>query len=127
MLRHTLAGGLMLATSLVLTAGPGAHADIYAPYARAAAIVDANGTLNNFKNVVSSRLVSRGKYCVRVRSNVDVREALIQITSRDPVRLPQIAYRHPSPTCNEDNTVAVHVYNSSSGQLADGGFDFAIL
>lgn len=126
MLRHTLTGGFALAVGCVLAAGPVAHADIYAPYARAAAIVDADGRLNNFKNVISSSRVGPGRYCVRVAKSVTVKSALIQITPRDALRLPHIAYRGPSPTCGERNTLTVHVYDVDTTHLADGGFDVAI-
>ncbi|MEV4074462.1 hypothetical protein ACGFJC_08405 [Nonomuraea fuscirosea] len=127
MLRHSLAGGLVLAAaSCFLAAGSVAHADIYAPYARAGAIVDADGGLNNYKNVISSERVATGRYCVEVSHKVDVTGALIQITPRDARRLPHIAYRNPSPTCEGHNTLAVHVYDTSTGHLADGGFDVTI-
>ncbi|MBF8191514.1 hypothetical protein ITP53_38635 [Nonomuraea sp. K274] len=127
MLRRTLAGGLMLAaTGLALSSGTAAHADIYAPYARAAAIIDADGDLNEYKNVKSSRRVAVGKYCIRVADNVDIREAVIQLTPRQGLRLPYIAFRYPSATCNDSNTLAVHVFNTSTGRFADGAFDLTI-
>ncbi|GAA3690222.1 hypothetical protein GCM10022224_064550 [Nonomuraea antimicrobica] len=127
MLRHILAGALVLAAAGgVMAAGSTAHAEIYAPYARAGAIVDSDGRLNLFKNVISSRRVSTGRYCVRVADFVDVSKALIQITPRRELRLPYIAFRNPSSTCHERNTLAVHVTNPHTGELADGGFDLTI-
>ncbi|MEV4176000.1 hypothetical protein [Nonomuraea sp. NPDC049709] len=129
MLRHTLAGGLVIAAAgCVLAGGSVAQADIYAPYARAAAIVDTDGTLNNHKNVTASSRVAKGHYCVRIGRSVDVTGGLIQITPRVPNRLPYIAYRNPSALCDHaENTLAVVVYDPTTGHLADGGFDVAVL
>ncbi|MEV0384889.1 hypothetical protein [Nonomuraea sp. NPDC050643] len=127
MFRSTLAGALVLAASgLILAASPAAHADLRAPYARAGAIVDADGKLNNGKNVIDSWRAGVGRYCVRVAYDVDVTEALIQITPRNARRLPHIAYRNPSSTCKHDNTITVNVYDTNTGRLADSGFDLAI-
>ncbi|SEH01827.1 hypothetical protein SAMN05444920_12278 [Nonomuraea solani] len=128
MFRSTLAGALALVATggILVAAGPAAHADLWAPYARAGAIVDADGKLNNGKNVIDSWRAGTGKYCVRVAYDVDVAKALIQITPRNARRLPHIAYRNKSATCKRDNTVAVHVYDTTHGRLADGGFDLAI-
>ncbi|TMR22558.1 hypothetical protein ETD86_11240 [Nonomuraea turkmeniaca] len=127
MLRGIFAGGLALAaTGLVMTVGPAAHADLTAPYARAGAIVDANGKLGSGKNVLRSWRAGVGRYCVEVASKVDTSEALIQITPRQALRLPHIVYRSKSATCHHDNTISINVYNTSTGRLADGGFDLAI-
>ncbi|MFI7612539.1 hypothetical protein ACIBP6_15065 [Nonomuraea terrae] len=129
MFRRTLAGGLALAAAgLVLATAPAANAEIYAPYTRAAAIVNANGMLINSKNVINSRRAATGTYCVQVRSRVDVADSLIQLTPRHARRLPFIAYRSPSAVCgNEENTVTVQVYSTITNRPADGGFDLAIL
>ncbi|MGW0808643.1 hypothetical protein [Nonomuraea sp. NPDC002799] len=119
---------MLAVTGLVLATGPAAHAELYAPYARAAAIVDADGVLNNFKNVEATKRVATGTYCVRVKSNVHVADAVILVTSREPRRLPSIAYRNPSATCyHHANTIAIQVTNTSTGRLDNGGFDLAIL
>jgi hypothetical protein len=131
MLRRTLAGGFALAaTGLALIAGPAAHADLEfdlkAPYARVAAIVDADGRLNIGKNVLKTWRAGTGRYCVQVEHFVDVREAVIQITPRHALRLPYIAYRNPSETCHRVNTITVNVYDPHTAELADSGFDLSI-
>lgn len=126
MLRGIFAGGVVLAAGLVLT-GPAAYADVTAPYARAGAIVDPDGQLNNGKNVVKTWRAGTGRYCVKVDERIDTGDALIQITPRNALRLPHIAYRNRSATCHhEDNTITVNVYSTSSGRLADSGFDLTI-
>ncbi|MFG6196053.1 hypothetical protein [Nonomuraea sp. JJY05] len=128
MLRRILAGGLALtATGLVLATGPAAYADdLKAPYARAGAVVDADGRLNLGKNIVATWRAATGKYCVQVSHDVDVTEAVIQITARHALRLPHIAFRNPSATCHRDNTITVNVFNPHTARLADSGFDLSI-
>ncbi|MFG2074334.1 hypothetical protein SAMN05421874_103248 [Nonomuraea maritima] len=128
MFRHTLASGLVLAATSLVMAGAPAVADVYAPYARAGAIIDADGTLNNAKNITSARRVAVGSYCVEVAETVNAANAIIQLTPRHARRLPHIAYRNPSALCGQtNNTVAVQVYSTVTNQLADSGFDLAIL
>ncbi|MBB6547212.1 hypothetical protein [Nonomuraea rubra] len=127
MLRRALAGCLMLAAAgLATVAAPAAHADFKAPYARAAAIIDADGSLNESKNVVRSWRAGTGRYCVQLAHHIDAREALIQLTPRHMLRLPYIAYRHPSATCRDDNTITVNVYSTHTSRLADSGFDLLV-
>ncbi|MEV4580741.1 hypothetical protein [Nonomuraea jabiensis] len=128
MLRRILAGGLALsATGLVLATGSAASADeLKAPYARAGAVVDADGKLNLSKNIVATWRAATGKYCVQVAQDVDVTEAVIQITARHALRLPHIAFRNPSATCHRDNTITVNVFNPHTARLADSGFDLSI-
>ncbi|MER5997729.1 hypothetical protein ACIHFD_23110 [Nonomuraea sp. NPDC051941] len=128
MLRRILAGGLALtATGLVLATGPAVYADeLKAPYARAGAVVDADGRLNLGKNIVATWRAATGKYCVQVAQDVDVTEAVIQITARHALRLPHIAFRNPSATCHRTNTVTVNVFNPHTARLADSGFDLSI-
>ncbi|RVX38885.1 hypothetical protein EDD27_1213 [Nonomuraea polychroma] len=105
MLRGMLAAGLTLAaTGLVMAAGPAAQADQRAPYARAAAIVSADGTLTYGKNVIRSWRAGLGRYCVQVAPRVDVTDSLMQVNSREALRLAHVVYgstspvyRHPSP------------------------------
>ncbi|MEV0999929.1 hypothetical protein [Nonomuraea sp. NPDC050202] len=127
MLRRTLMGCLTLAAAgLATIAGPAAHADLKAPYARAAAIIDADGSLNESKNVVKAWRASTGRYCVQLAHYIDARSSLIQLTPRHALRLPHIAYRHPSLTCEEDNTITINVYSTHTGRLADSGFDLLV-
>ncbi|MEW9552179.1 hypothetical protein [Nonomuraea sp. NPDC050783] len=129
MLRRALAGCLALAAAGLVTtaAGTAAHADIRAPFARAAAIVDPDGALIDEKNVYRSWRSGTGQYCVQVAHYVDTREALIQLTPRHVGRLPFIAYRFPSEQCGRQiNTIAVEVISVRSGSRVDGGFDMLI-
>ncbi|MFI6922994.1 hypothetical protein ACIBIZ_23825 [Nonomuraea spiralis] len=125
MFRGILAGGVALSAAGLILTGPAAYADLKAPYARAAAIVDADGELNNGKNVVKSWRASIGRYCVQIERQVAASGALVQLTSRAPRRLPFVAYRNPSAICNEPNTITIGVYDVD-GRLADGGFDLSI-
>jgi hypothetical protein len=87
----------------------------------------ADGQLNNGKNVVKTWRAGTGRYCVTVDERIDAGGALIQITPRNALRLPHIAYRNKSANCHyEENTISVNVYSTSTGRLADGGFDLSI-
>ncbi|MEU8360174.1 hypothetical protein AB0C27_29595 [Nonomuraea sp. NPDC048882] len=131
MLRRTVSGVFALTVAGLIAAAvspahaeqSGAHARPASFYDSAAAIVNADGTLNRGTNVVRSWLAETGRYCVQLAHPVSAPDALIQLTPRDPRRLPHIAYRNPSASCDHENTITVHVYDTNTGRLADGGFD----
>ncbi|WP_043625514.1 hypothetical protein [Nonomuraea candida] len=135
MLRRTVSGAFALTVAGLITAAASpAHAESRAAQTRAAtyydsaaAIINADGSLNNGVNVVKSWRASTGRYCVQLDSSVSAPYALIQLTPRDARRLPHIAYRNPSSTCSRHNTITVHVYDTNTGHLANGGFDLLAL
>ncbi|MGI5282127.1 hypothetical protein ACQEVF_02240 [Nonomuraea polychroma] len=97
-----LATGLTLAaTGLVMAAGPAAQAELRAPYARAAAIVESDGTLTNGKNVTRSWRLGVGRYCVQVARGVDVTGSLMQVGSRQALRLPHVVYGSAAPVTRQ--------------------------
>ncbi|SEG99746.1 hypothetical protein SAMN05444920_11422 [Nonomuraea solani] len=124
----TVAGFIAAATSPAHAESQAAHARSSTPYGSAAAIINANGSLNNGTNVRRSWRAGTGRYCVQLASSVDAAYSLIQLTPRDARRLPHIAYRNPSATCwRHSNTIAVNVYDTNTGRLANGGFDLLAL
>ncbi|MGP3962066.1 hypothetical protein ACTWPT_39365 [Nonomuraea sp. 3N208] len=109
MLRGMLAAGLTLAaTGLVMATGPAAQADIRSSYARAAAIVDADGTLTSGKNVIRSWRAGLGRYCVQVAPRVDVTHSLMQVASREALRLAHVVYGSTSPVYRNPSPVQRH-------------------
>ncbi|MEV0622048.1 hypothetical protein AB0I81_52635 [Nonomuraea sp. NPDC050404] len=137
MLRRSVSAAFALTFAGLITAAISpAHAEFQAAHTPAtashgsvaAAIINADGSLNNATNVRKSWRASTGRYCVQLDSSVDAPYSLIQLTPRDERRLPHIAYRNPSATCWwHHNTVAVNVYDTNTGRLANGGFDFLAL
>ncbi|MFC5834465.1 hypothetical protein [Nonomuraea insulae] len=136
MLRRTVSGAFALTVAgLIAAAVSPAHAEIRGAHTRAAtfsataaAIINSDGSLNKGLNVVSSWRAATGRYCVRLASSVQAPSALVLLTPREPRRVPHIAYRNPSATCSgQNNTITVHVYDTNTGHLANGGFDLLAL
>ncbi|GAA3157251.1 hypothetical protein AB0K18_36730 [Nonomuraea sp. NPDC049421] len=127
MLRRTVSGAFALTVAGLITAAASpALAESQSPadfYDSAAAIINSDGSLNNGTNVVRSWRAGTGRYCVQLDHSVSAPHTLIQLTPREPRRLPNIAYRNPSTTCYRHNTITVTVYDTNTGQLANGGFD----
>ncbi|MEU9999164.1 hypothetical protein [Streptomyces sp. NPDC050848] len=103
--------------SVPLLAGTSVAApiDMYAPYARAAAKVAANGTLLAQKNVAESRKVATGQYCVKVSDPDidDLKDAAVHVTSNSSWAT-FIVQPQPTPTClNDPNTITVFSINTS--------------
>ncbi|MCF6476281.1 hypothetical protein FAF44_49270 [Nonomuraea sp. MG754425] len=131
MFRRTVSCAFALAAAgLIAAAVSPAHAESRAANAisdAAAGIINADGSLNNGLNIVRSWRADVGRYCVQLAPAVSAAGGLIQLTPRDPRRLPHIAYRDTSPICGTQNTITIDVYNSSTGRPADGGFDLLVL
>lgn len=128
MLRGMLAAGLTLAaTSLVMAVGPAAQADRRAPYARALATVDAGGTLISGKNVIRSWRAGLGRYCVQVSHHVDVNDALMQVSSRQALRLAHVVYGSTSPVYGSTSPVYRNdspVYRNTSADHRNDSADY---
>jgi hypothetical protein len=115
-----IAAGALAATALLTPAA--ALADSY--YAQAWARVDADGTLITGQNVVSSRQIRTGVYCVRFTPEIDPATSAIQATSRHNART--ITAYGPAVECgNAANTVAVTIYWLD--KPTTGSFDVAVL
>jgi hypothetical protein len=135
MLRRTVSGACALAVAGLITAAVSpAHAETPASKARAAsffdtaaAIVNSDGSLNKGTNVLKSWRAATGRYCIQFDTAVSAPDLLIQLTPREPRRLPHIAYRNPSTTCWHQNTITVNVYDTNTGHPANGGFDLLAL
>ena len=131
MLRRTVSGAFALTVAgLIAAAASPAQAESTSPadfYDTAAAIINSDGSLNNGTNVVRSWRAGTGKYCIQLSHHGSAPHTLIQLTPREPRRLPSIAYRNPSATCWRHNTITVNVHNTTTGALADGGFDLLAL
>ncbi|MEV0385727.1 hypothetical protein [Nonomuraea sp. NPDC050643] len=136
MLRRTVSGAFALTVAGFIAAAvspahaevQGAHKQASTYYASAAAIINADGSLNNGTNVLRAWRAGTGHYCVKLDPSVDAPHSLILLTSREPRRLPHIAYRNPSETCwRHSNTITVNVYDTNTGRLANGGFDLLAL
>ncbi|MEU7010658.1 hypothetical protein [Streptomyces sp. NPDC046332] len=101
--------------------------DMYAPYARAAAKVAANGELLAQKNVAESRKVANGQYCVKVSDPDidDLKDAAVHVTSNSNWAT-FIVHPQPSALCgNAPNTVAVHAIDAANA-LADTAFTLTV-
>lgn len=68
----------VVATAAGLLAVPGiaAAADSYAPYARATAIVNADGTIVRSSGVEAVTKIATGQYCVRLDPRINATEAV---------------------------------------------------
>lgn len=118
---------LMSLPGLVGTA-TAAPVDMYAPYARAAAKVAANGELLAAKNVASSTKASTGNYCVKVSDPdpIDLNDAAIQVTSNGQW-VTFIVNARPTSTCgNATDTITVHSVQSNTITWTDTAFTISV-
>lgn len=102
--------------------------DLYAPYARAAAKVAANGALLAQKNVASSTRVATGQYCVKVSDPDidDLKDAAIQVTSNG-AWVTFIVNGAPTSGCgNATDTITVWSSDRNSGGWADSAFTVSV-
>lgn len=105
-----------------------APVDMYAPYARAAAKVAANGELLAQKNVAESRKVNTGRYCVKVSDPDidDLKDAAIHVTSNSSWGT-LIAFGTPTSTCgNAADTITVWSADRNSTAWTDSAFTVTV-
>ncbi|MEU9204281.1 hypothetical protein [Streptomyces sp. NPDC048332] len=115
---HAVALTVAALVSVPLLAGTSVAApiDMYAPYARAAAKVAANGTLLAQKNVGESRKVATGQYCVKVSDPDidDLKDAAVHVTSNSGWAT-FIVQAPPTTRCGSDpNTISVLAINTAN-------------
>ena len=100
-----------------------------APYARAAAVVAADGTLVRAKAVSSVKRVALGEYCVKVSaSGFDVRTAVseVSVNLSGGKRVFIEVARSTQPLCG-NNATTVLVQTSSATARLNAGFTLAVL
>ncbi|WP_327303678.1 hypothetical protein OG264_38570 (plasmid) [Streptomyces xanthophaeus] len=103
--------------------------DMYAPYARAAAKVAANGTLLAQKNIdeAGTRKVATGQYCVKVSDPDidDLKDAAVHVTSNSNWAT-FIVVATPVTVCGSDpNTIYVRSINTAD-TWADTAFTLTV-
>jgi hypothetical protein len=128
--------GVLVAAAAALAAMPvlagtaaAAPAQLYAPYARAAAQVDANGNLTAQKNVSSSRRVgTQSTYCIVVSDpDITLKDAVVMGTVNAGVGTYSIDVRnYPTSACGNaaDTITAYTAYGTAANPVA---FTLAVL
>lgn len=117
------ASGLALAalTTPALAAPAPAPSPI-APYAQAAAQVNANGTITNSKNVTSVTKVATGKYCVQLHSDVSAARAVPIATLRSSADWRSEVFTNIDSSNCSGHPNSVLVYTGKNGAAADEPF-----
>ncbi|MFI7688799.1 hypothetical protein ACIBQ6_06980 [Nonomuraea sp. NPDC049655] len=112
-------GGLALAT----LATPALAADTpIAPYAQAAAQVNANGTITSSKNVTQVAKVGTGKYCVQLQSDISAARAVPIATLRSSADWRSEIYTNLESSNCSGHPNSVFVYTGKNGAAADEPF-----
>ncbi|MEV4430578.1 hypothetical protein ACN9M0_35770 [Streptomyces sp. R-07] len=104
-----------------------APADMYAPYARAAAKVSAGGTLTDSKNVTSVSRPRAGVYCVKITDpDIDLRKAAVLATVNG-IKIRMISVNNaPDPACgNAADAVTVYTFYAD-GTSSDAPFTLTV-
>jgi len=127
---HALALGLAALVSVPALAGTAAAApaEMYAPYARAAAKVQGNGTLLAAKNIDTARRVNQGQYCLTVSDpDIDLSDAVVLGTTNAGGGTYSLdVRREPTTTCgNAARTITV--YSAYGTSASDVWFTVAVL
>ncbi|MFF5431406.1 hypothetical protein ACFY5K_15125 [Streptomyces griseofuscus] len=110
------AGAAALATPAV--------ADSNAPYARGAAVVNSDGSLDSGKHVAGTRKVNVGRYCVTFDDTIERADAIAVTQPHDWRRV--IVLRNGGASCNGPHDFYVAMDNRS-GDYEDGSFTLAVL
>ncbi|MFE5098166.1 hypothetical protein ACFRCI_50220 [Streptomyces sp. NPDC056638] len=123
-----IVAALLPAVALTAALAPAAHADpkpVTSPYTQATAMVDADGSLLEAKNIVSVTKVSTGSFCVKVADDINVAKSTVLTT---PYWAGTVATRKgPYGSCSNDpQSIAVFVLDTS-GQYINRGFTLAVL
>ncbi|MFQ6854876.1 hypothetical protein AAIB46_28855 [Streptomyces sp. 35M1] len=116
-----------VAVTIILAAPAHAAPDpSFAPHTQAAAKVAADGTLLKQKNVLTSRNVQTGGYCVQVGPDaVDLADSIVH-ASGGPAGGSVHAYETPTTQCgNATDTILVLVRNVN-GAAIDSGFTVTV-
>ncbi|MFB4277341.1 MULTISPECIES: hypothetical protein [unclassified Nonomuraea] len=119
--RQCLLAGAALALAAVALPSTVAHADTFAPYARAAGYVYAGGALAHGKNIVSVSKPQAGYYCVKVSDKIDLTTAVVSVTPIDPGKMAG-AYLGLSGYCSSAAQTVRVVISNPSGAKIDGAF-----
>ncbi|MFF4369496.1 hypothetical protein [Streptomyces xanthophaeus] len=123
-IRSVLVGALLAVAAVPLATSPAVAAD-WAPYAQAAAVVNADGTTVALKNVTQVKRVGPGDYCVTVAPEIDVTKSVVHVTPKSGgmIANPQTA---KSAMCPAANSVTVLAYASNDFRRLDTPFSFSI-
>lgn len=118
-----LAGG----TCAAVAAAPPGSAKVTAPYAQAAAVVNANGSVNRSKGIEAVTKPAEGHYCVELEDkDLDIRKlvpsATLQYVSFDyDVRISM--WPHPSCGTRADTFLVI---TGKPGVYADAAFSLVV-
>ncbi|MET9535042.1 MULTISPECIES: hypothetical protein [unclassified Streptomyces] len=123
------AGAVAVAVPGKAPAAPAAAPVAVAPYARAAAVVDAAGRLVRGKGIASVRRLSAGLYCVKVSaSGFDISTAVTQVSanlSADRNSIVEVA-RSRQPGCGNTAT-SVLVRTAAGPTRKDEAFTMIVV
>ncbi|MFK0230858.1 hypothetical protein ACIQUL_34395 [Streptomyces sp. NPDC090303] len=124
-IRSALLGVVLAATVAPAVAAGPAYASDWAPYAQAAAIVNANGTLAKAKNVTAASRASAGFYCVTLDASVDPAQSAITATPFNSVNRIGVVYPAPASRCgNDPQTLEIRSYTGSA--YSDSAFTLVV-
>ncbi|RSN15642.1 hypothetical protein DMB42_02185 [Nonomuraea sp. WAC 01424] len=93
-----------------------------APYAQAAALRTANGTITNSKNVTQVAKVGTGKYCVQLHSDISAARAVPIATLRSSADWRSEIYTNVESSSCSSHPNSVFVYTGKNGEAADEPF-----
>ncbi|MFE6200679.1 hypothetical protein [Streptomyces sp. NPDC057838] len=96
---------------------------IYAPYARAAAVVAADGQLRKQKNVVQVQRTGTGRYRLTVPETIDLPTAAMHVTADAGADWGTEVYVRPV----KDHNHTAEVLTSKSGVATNEPFHFSVL
>ncbi|WP_219508966.1 hypothetical protein [Nonomuraea ceibae] len=93
-----------------------------APHAQATAQVNANGTIENSKNVTGVTKVSTGKYCVKLHRDINAARAVPVATLRATADWRSEIYTNVDSSHCAGHPNAIFVYTGKNGAAADEPF-----
>ncbi|MET8750247.1 hypothetical protein ABZW32_09160 [Streptomyces sp. NPDC004667] len=102
-----------------------AAADSNAPYARGAAIINADGTLRSGKHVAQTRRLDTGRYCVTFDNTIE-REGAIAVTQTHDWRRLNL-YLPGASGCDGPHDFKIGSDDPRTGEWKDGVFTLAVL
>ncbi|MEV6982543.1 hypothetical protein AB0M95_14960 [Sphaerisporangium sp. NPDC051017] len=97
-----------------------------APYARAAAVVDANGSVVRSKGVTAVRKINTGQYCIEVDPDIDATKAVPVATKRWGAPWNSTVFVDQQATQCGDSARHIFVGAGNNGAAADIPFNVIV-